>query len=160
MSEPLSFLLKLVNFAVMLGILAKFAARPLKDFLEKRRTSVKEALDEAGRLLDEAEHLKSLYEARLAGLDEEMEAFRTAAIAEAEKEQAAIVAEARALAARIREQAKLAYDQEMKDAMVAVKARTTARTLEAAEAAIRRHFTEADHRAMVDEFIARLKEQP
>ncbi len=69
LTEPWSFLVKLLNFAVMLGILLKFAAKPVKDFLQNRRNSVKEKVDEADRLLKEAESLKSTYEAKLAGLD-------------------------------------------------------------------------------------------
>ena len=157
LTEPWSFLVKLLNFAVMLGILLKFAAKPFKDFLQSRRNSVKEKVDEAGRLLKEAESLKSTYEAKLADLDQEMEAFRKAIIEEAEQEKSKIVAEALALADRIRQQAQLAYDQEMKDAMTAVQAQIARRTLQAAEAAVRQIFKEEDHNKMVDEFIKKVR---
>lgn len=157
--EPWSFLVKLFNFAVMLGILVKFAAKPFKDFLRNRANTVKEKVDEADRLLKEAETLKSTYEAKLTGLDQEMEAFRRAAIAEAEQEKSKIVAEALALADRIRQQAQLAYDQEMKDAMSAVQAQIARRTLQAAEAAVKQIFKEEDHDKMVDEFIEKLRGQ-
>ena len=159
LTEPWSFLVKLLNFAVMLGILLKFAAKPFKDFLQSRRNSVKEKVDEAGRLLKEAESLKSTYEAKLADLDQEMETFRKAVIEEAEQEKAKIVAEALALADRIRQQAQLAYDQEMKDAMSAVQAQIARRTLQAAEAAVKQIFKEEDHNKMVDEFIEKLRGQ-
>ena len=157
--EPWAFLVKLLNFAIMLGILVKFAAKPFKDFLQNRQNSVKEKVDEADRLLKEAESLKSNYESKLAGLDSEMEAFRKAAIEEAEKEKSRIVAEALALAERIRQQAQLAYDQEMKDAMSAVQAQIARRTLQAAETAVRQIFKEEDHNKMVDEFIESLRGQ-
>jgi F-type H+-transporting ATPase subunit b len=159
LTEPWSFLLKLINFAVMLGILLKFAAKPLKDFLQNRRNSVKEKVDEADRLLKEAESLKSTYQAKLAGLDQEMEMFRRVAIEEAEQEKSKIVAEALAFADRIRQQAQLAYDQEMKDSMTAVQAQIARRTLQAAEAAVRQLFKEEDHIKMVDEFIEKLRGQ-
>jgi F-type H+-transporting ATPase subunit b len=159
LTEPWSFLVKLLNFAVMLGILLKFAAKPFKDFLQSRRNSVKEKVDEAGRLLKEAESLKSTYEAKLADLDQEMETFRKAVIGEAEQEKAKIVAEALALADRIRQQAQLAYDQEMKDSMTVVQAQIARRTLQAAEAAVKQIFKEEDHNKMVDEFIEKLRGQ-
>ena len=159
MTEPWSFLLKLINFAVMLGVLLKFAAKPFKDFLQSRHNTVKEKVDEAERLLREAQSLKSTYQTKLARVDEEMEAFRRAALEEAEREKSKIVAEARALADRIRQQAQLAYDQEMKEAMTAVQARIARRTLDAAEAAVRRIFKEEDHNKMVDEFIEQLQGQ-
>ena len=159
LTEPWSFLVKLLNFAVMLGILLKYGAKPFKDFLQNRRNSVKEKVDEADRLLKEAETFKSTYEAKLAGLDQEMEAFRGAAMHEAEQEKSKIVAEALALADRIRQQAQLAYDQEMKDAMTAVQAQIARRTLQAAEAAVKQIFKEEDHNKMVDEFIEKLRGQ-
>ncbi len=159
LQEPWAFLVKLLNFAVMVGILLKFAAKPFKNFLQSRRMSVKEKIDEADRLLREAGSLKSAYEAKLAGLESEIEAFRKAAAEEAEKEKSRIVAEAQALAERIRQQAQLAYDQEMKDAMTAVQGEIARRTLKAAEAAVRKIFKEEDHNQMVDEFIEGLREQ-
>ena len=157
--EPWAFLVKLLNFAVVVGILLKFAAKPAKNFLQNRRNSVKEKVDEADRLFKEAENLKSTYESKLAGLDSEMEALRKAAIEEAEKEKSRIVAEALALAERIRQQAQLAYDQEMKDAMTAVQAQIARRTLQAAEASVRQIFMEEDHNKMVDEFVEKLRGQ-
>ncbi len=159
MTEPWSFLLKVVNFGVMLGLLIKFAARPFKNFLQNRHDTVKEKVDEAERLLKEAEALRSTYQSKLAKLDEETETFRRAAIQEAEQEKSKIIAEARALADRIRQQAQLAYDQEMNDAMAAVQAQIARQTLEAAEAAVRQVFKEEDHNRMVDEFVQRLREQ-
>ena len=159
LTEPWAFLVKLLNFAVVVGILLKFAGKPVKNFLQNRHNSVKEKVDEADRLLKEAENLRSTYEAKLAGLDSEMEAFRRAAVEEAEKEKSRIVAEAHALADRIRQQAQLAYDQEMKDAMTAVQAQIARRTLQAAEAAVKQIFKEEDHNKMVDEFIERLRGQ-
>ena len=157
LTEPWSFLLKLINFAVMLGILLKFATKPLKDFLQKRRNSVKDKVDEADRLLKEAENLKSTYQAKLSQLDQEMEAFRTKAAEEAEQEKSRIVADALAFADRIRQQAQLAYDQEMKEAMTAVQAQVARRTLDAAERRVRQLFKEEDHDKMVNEFIQRLR---
>jgi F-type H+-transporting ATPase subunit b len=159
LAEPWAFLVKLLNFAVVLGILIKFAGKPVKNFLQNRHNSVKEKVDEADRLLKEAENLRSTYEAKLAGLGSEMEAFRRTAVEEAEKEKSRIVAEALALAERIRQQAQLAYDQEMKDAMTAVQAQVARRTLQAAEAAVKQIFKEEDHSKMVDEFIERLRGQ-
>ncbi|HVN23040.1 MAG TPA: ATP synthase F0 subunit B [Syntrophorhabdales bacterium] len=157
--EPWSFIVKLFNFAVMVAILVKFAGKPLKNALQSRRNAVKEKVDEADRLLKEAEALKKGYESKLGDLDSEIEAFRKKAMQEAEQEKTKIVGEAQALAERIRQQARLAYDQEMKDAMLAVQAQIARRTLQNAEAAVRQAFKKDDHDKMVDEFIANLQGQ-
>ncbi len=155
--EPWSFLVKLFNFAVMVGILVKFAGKPLKNALRARRNAVNDKVDEADRLYKEAESLKNNYEAKLNALDSEIEAFRTKALQEIEQEKAKILAEARALAERIRQQAQLAYEQEMKDAFAAVQADIARRTLQNAEAAVKQAFKKEDHDKMVDEFIASLQ---
>ena len=157
--EPWSFIVKLFNFAVMVAILVKFAGKPLKNALQSRRNAVKEKVDEADRLLKEAEALKKSYESKLGDLDSEIGAFRKKAMQEAEQEKTKIVGEAQALAERIRQQARLAYDQEMKDAMLAVQAQIARRTLQNAEAAVRQAFKKDDHDKMVDEFIANLQGQ-
>jgi F-type H+-transporting ATPase subunit b len=155
--SPWSLLFKFINFAVMLGILLKFAAKPFKDFLRNRQAAIKEKVDEADRLLKEAESLKGTYQEKLAQLDREIETFRKWALEEAEKEKAKILAEAHAMAGRIREQAQLAYDQELEDAMATVRAEIARRTLVTAEQTIRQIFKEDDHNKMVDEFIEKLR---
>lgn len=155
--SPWSLLFKFINFAVMLGILIKFAAKPLKDALRSRQAAVKEKVDEADRLIREAEELKGTYQEKLTQLDKEIESFRSRAMEEAEKEKARILAEARALAGRIREQAQLAYEQELKDAMSSVRAEIARRTLVTAEQTIKQVFKEEDHNKMVDEFIEKLR---
>jgi F-type H+-transporting ATPase subunit b len=155
--SPWSLLFKFINFAVMLGILLKFAAKPFKDFLRNRQAAIKEKVDEADRLLKEAESLKGTYEEKLVKLDREIETFRKWALEEAEKEKAKILVEAHAMAGRIREQAQLAYDQELEDAMATVRAEIARRTLVTAEQTIRQIFKEEDHDKMVDEFIEKLR---
>jgi len=155
--SPWSLLFKFINFAVMLGILVKFAAKPFKDFLRNRQAAIKEKVDEADRMLKEAGSLKGTYQEKLAQLDREIETFRTWAREEAEKEKAKILAEAHAMAGRIREQAQLAYDQELEDAMATVRAEIARRTMGAAEQTIRQIFKEEDHNKMVDEFIEKLR---
>ncbi len=157
LAEPWSFLVKVLNFAIMVGILVKYAGKPLKNALQSRRNAVKERVDDADRLFKEAEGLKKSYESKLSELDREIETFRRTAIQEAEQEKTRILAEAHALAERIRQQAQLAYDQEMKDAMSAVQAEVARRTLQGAEAAVKQIFKKEDHDKLVDEFIDNLQ---
>jgi F-type H+-transporting ATPase subunit b len=131
--------------------------KPFKGYLIKRRQSVKERIDEAERLLKEAEETKAAYEKRLSALAAEIEAFRASAMADTEKERKKIIDEAQGLASRIREQARLAYEQELKDAMAKVRSEVSQRTIEAAEAAVRRTFKKEDHDRMVEEFIQNVR---
>lgn len=153
----LSWVFKFVNFAVLVGILIKFAGKPLKDYLQNRRNTIKTKIEEASRTVQEAEALKAQYERKLSQLDDEMEVFRKAVIEEAQKEKQKIVDEATEFASRIREQARIAYEQEMKDAMSTIKEEIARLTMERAEKLIAQKLTTEDHNKMVGDFIEKLR---
>jgi F-type H+-transporting ATPase subunit b len=146
----LQLLLQFVNFAILAVVLVRFLKKPLKAYVLKRRQIVKESMDEAGRRLSEAERIKKLYEDKLAGLEKEMEAFCAGIFAAMEQD-------ARGLAARISEQARLAYEQEMKEAMEKVRSEAAMRTIAAAERKVRETFSRQDHERMVEEFIEKVR---
>jgi F0F1-type ATP synthase membrane subunit b/b' len=78
-------------------------------------------------------------------------------MAEMEKERSKILDEAQGLASRIREQARLAYEQELKEAMAKVRSEVSERTIKAAEATVREIFKKEDHDRMVEEFIRNVR---
>ena len=149
----IAFLVQVVNFAVLLLVIVKFGKKPFKEYLKNRRETVKERIEEAERLLKEAQEIKALYAGKLSKLPEEIEAFRAQALKEAETERTKILAEAKELASRIREQARLAYEQEMKETLSRVRAEVVAHTIETAEEVVRERFTKEDHDRMVEDFI-------
>jgi len=153
----IALLVQVVNFAILLAIIVKFAKKPFKEFLKKRHDTVKERLDEAERLLKEAAALKAHYVEKLSRLPEEIEAFRASALREAEGERTKILGEANELALRIKEQARLAYEQEMKEALSQVRAKIADRTIKEAEVAVRQRFTKEDHDRMVEAFIRNVR---
>ncbi len=153
----LDWVFKFVNFAVLVGILIKFAGKPLKDYLRNRHDTIKAKIDEANKTVQEAEALKAQYERKLSQLDEEVEAFKKAVIEEAEKEKQKIMNEANEFASRIREQARIAYEQELKDAMSAIKEEIARLTMERAEKLIAERLTKSDHNRMVGDFIEKLR---
>ncbi len=153
----LKLLLQFVNFAILVGVILKFATPSFKTFLKKRRQAIAERIQEAQKALDEATSAKARYEEKLSGLDAEIEAFRASMAENLERERQKVLDEARELAARIREQARLAFDQEMKEAMEKVRAEVTAQTIEAATARIRQLIKKDDHDRMVEEFIAKVR---
>jgi F-type H+-transporting ATPase subunit b len=149
----LAFLIQVVNFAILAGALFHFLKKPFKGYLAKRHDTVKERIEEAERLLKEAQQAKALYAEKLAKLPEEIEAFRAIVLKEAEAEKTKLLAEAQELASRIREQARLAYEQELKEALSQVRAEVASHTINAAEEVVRGRFTKEDHDRMVEDFI-------
>jgi F-type H+-transporting ATPase subunit b len=146
-----------INFGILLWLLLKFGGPPLKQFVKGRHDEVKDRVETAEGLIAESEQLKASYEQKLAGLDTEIEAFRQAAVAEIDKEKSRIIGEAQAMAIRIEEQARLAYEQEMKEALLKVRAEITRQTLEQAERRVKEQFKQEDHEKLVHEFIEKLR---
>ena len=152
-----SWVFKFVNFIVLAGILVKFAGKPLKEYLENRHRTIKNKLEEAERMLREAEALRVEYEKKIAKLDEEVAAFKETVVAQAEKEKKKILDEAAYLASKIKEQAKLTYEQEAKEAIDKIKEEIARQTIEKAEKIVMEKLTKDDHNRMVGEFIEKLR---
>jgi F-type H+-transporting ATPase subunit b len=153
----LKLLFQFINFAVLLGVLIKFAGKPLKDYFKKRHDLVKEKIDEAERREKEALEAKLRYEKKLSGLEGEIEKFRASIMESMEKEKKKVLDEARDLAGRIRAQARLAYEQEMKEALEKVRADVAERTIQEATGRVRDMFKKEDHDLMVEEFIQKVR---
>ncbi len=153
----LSWVFKFVNFGVLVFILIKFAGKPLKEYLASRHNKAKEKVDEANRLYAEAESLKKEYETRLGRLDDEITAFKKQVAEETMNEKEKLLEEAKAFAARIQEQARLNYEQELKEVKDKIREEIARLAIERAEKLVMEKFTKNDSDKMVDEFIEKLR---
>lgn len=153
----LSWVFKLVNFGILVAVLVKFAGKPLKNYVISRHKAVKDRVDEAARKLEEAETLRKEYEEKLEGLDAEIAEFRKTMIEQAEREKTRILKEAEALAARIKQQAVLTYEQESRESLTRIRSEIARLTVERAEAIVRERMTKEDHNLMVEDFIEKLR---
>lgn len=156
--EPLwQVALKFLNFAVLVAIIVKFAGKPLKTYLASRHNSIKEKIEETNRLLAEAETVKRTCEEKLAKLDEEIVSFKKTIMAEVENEKAKILAEASQFASKMKEQARLTYEQELKEVKNKIKEEIAHLTIEGAEKLIAEKISKSDHEKMIEDFIVKLR---
>jgi F-type H+-transporting ATPase subunit b len=153
----LSWAFKIFNFAVLVAILIKFAGKPLKNYLLSRSTRVSEKLDEADRLFKEAEALKQEYQSRLSKLDNEIDAFKKSILEDTEREKKKIIDEATGFAKKIKEQANITYQQEIRAMTNKIKEEIAKLTMDRAEKLIIEKYNPKDHELMVDEFIEKLR---
>jgi F-type H+-transporting ATPase subunit b len=152
----LSWVFKFVNFAVLVGVLIKFGAKPLKDYFINKHTIVKEKIEEADRMFKEAQELKATYESKLGNLDKEIEEFKKTILEEAENEKKKIMGEAMALVSKLKEQAALTSAQEAKEVSGKIKEEIVRLTMEQAEKLVKERLTKEDHNRMVEEFIEKM----
>jgi len=152
----LSWVFKFVNFAVLLGVLIKYGGKPLKDYFINKHKAVKDKIEEAERMLKEAQELKATYESKLGNLDKEIEAFKKTILEDAENEKKKIMAEAMGLVSKLKEQAAFTYAQEAKEVSGKIKEEVVRLTMEQAEKLVKERLTKEDHNKMVEEFIEKM----
>jgi F-type H+-transporting ATPase subunit b len=162
-------LIKVFNFVVLVaiiyylvkkGVLARLLgmeALHLGPYLKKRQEAIKTALAEADKAKQEGERKYQEYEARLANLDLEIKQLRQTLIEEGEREKERIIAEARQIGEKIKEQAALTAQQELKMAKRRVQDETASMTIELAEELLKKHLTPKDHERLVDDYIEHMK---
>jgi len=153
----LDWAFKIFNFAVLVAILVKFAGKPLMNFLRSRSAGVQAKLDETDRLYKEAEALRNEYQARLSKLDGEIEDFKKTVQEDTDKEKKKILTEATEFANRIREQANITYQQELREMTAKSKEEIAKLTMARAEKLIIEKYNAKDHEQIVDEFIEKLR---
>ena len=110
-----------VNIFILFFAMSYLLFNPARDFLEKRRAKIANDLQTAKSSREDAVALKADYEAKLKNIDKEAEAILEDARKKAKKQEAEIVAEAKAEAARIIERANREIDLERKKALDDVK---------------------------------------
>lgn len=135
--EPGLIFWTVVTFAVLLGILWKFAWNPILGALEAREQAIQRTIDDAERLQAQAEAVLEEHKARLA---------------EARAEGNRILDEARQAGERMKSEI-------MEKALQTVRFRAADMALEAAGKVLERSLTDADHRRLAEEAIAEIAER-
>jgi F-type H+-transporting ATPase subunit b len=153
----LSWVFKFVNFAILIGILIKFAGKPLKDYFYNRHKGIKDKLEQAEKMLQEAENLRKEYMEKLAGFDREIDAYKKVIYEKMANDARKMSIETMELVFRIRNQATLTYEQEVKETQYKIKEEIAKLTVERAERLIVERLNKNDHDSIVEEFIDKLR---
>lgn len=153
----LSWVFKFVNFAILIGILIKFAGKPLKDYFYNRHKGIKDKLEQAEKMLQEAENLRKEYMEKLAGFDREIDAYKKVIYEKMANDARKMSIETMELAFRIKNQATLTYEQEVKETQHKIKEEIAKLTVERAERLIVERLNKNDHDSIVEEFIDKLR---
>jgi F-type H+-transporting ATPase subunit b len=148
----------IVVFVILLLVLGKFAWGPILEGLHRRETNIRSALDEAQQARQEAEGLHAQFQEKLAKAGEEIRGMMDAARRSADQLKDEMVAKARGEIQtereRLHREIGTARDQALQDLWN--QAANLATVISAK--AIRRNLSEAEHRGLVDEALAELKQ--
>lgn len=153
--EPMSapFVLMLLNFGILLVILAKLGGPAAKKMAETRSDEIKGALDEAAKLRKQASTKLDEYNSKLAASEAEMDALLKGMRADAEADKARILANAEKQAAATKRDAELRIAAEIERARAELAREVALAAAAAAEKLLREKINAADQGSLVDGFI-------
>lgn len=158
-AEPGLIFWTIVTFALLLGILWKFAWNPILGALEARERAIQKTIDDAERLQSEAEALLEEHEQKLAEARQEGNRILDEARQAGERMKQDILENARKESERVMERAERQLELETEQAIQTIRSRAADLALEAAEKILERSLTDADHRRLADEAVAELVEK-
>jgi F-type H+-transporting ATPase subunit b len=149
-----------LNLAILAALLVYFARKPVAAYLATRRETIAKNIAGSEKLLKEAEARLAEWNARAARLDADVQAILGSTRKSAEVEKAAILADAEATAARIRQSAGGVVERELRAARVALRKEAAELAVTLAGSLLQEHTTDADRSRLVDEFIAKIESTP
>lgn len=153
--EPMSapFVLALLNFAILLVLIAKYGAPLARKTALERHDLIKTALDDAAKLRAQAEAKLAEYEKRIKNVDTEIAALVDGIRADADADKARILAQAEAQAQQMKRDAETRIAAEILLARATLTREITVAATKATAALVEQKLTPTDQDKLVAQFI-------
>ncbi len=148
---------RLLNFAILVGVLVYFLRAPIAGYLARRSTEIRSDLVNAAETRRAAEAELAAIEQKLKALPGEIEALKARGSAEIAAEEARIRQAADAERARLLEQARREIDLQLRAAERDLVKRAAELTVTLASDRIRRTITDEDQKRLVDQYLAQMQ---
>lgn len=149
--------MRVLNFAVLVGLLVYFARKPIASGIRNSIESVRTLLREAEESRQATEAKMKEAEDKLAGVDKEVADLLAAAAKESEAEKERILSEAAQALEKLKAEAALAIDQELKKAQNILKREAADAAVALAEEIISKNVKPEDHAKFVSEYLEKLE---
>lgn len=149
-----SFVWYILNFIVLLAVLVKFGGKPIQTFLVQRKEAALAELRAAERLRDDARAKLAALEERLSRIEIEIQSILDGTLKLAESERDRIIRGAEETAERIRAQAGMMLEQEVRRARQDLAREVTDSATREATALLAGSVSDADQDRLVREFAA------
>jgi F0F1-type ATP synthase membrane subunit b/b' len=149
--------IKILDVAIIAFFGFKYLSKPIAQAMANRSEAVRRALEEATAGRREAEARLAEFQAKAAGLDREIEALRSQAAADMERERAILIEEGRAAAERVGQHARETIRQEVAKARAELHREAAILAVDIATATVKARITDADQQRILDEYAASLE---
>ena len=153
------FVWRVVDFGALLALVVWALKKAnVKGTLAARQDAIGKALRDAAEAKEAAEKKFAEYSAKLAAANQEIDEIYAAIRNEGEAEKARIIAEARVMAEKIREQATQAADQEVLKARTELRVEAARLAVGLAEKTIKEKIVKNDQDRLVGEYLTKVVE--
>ena len=142
-----------LNLLIIYLFLRKFLFAPVKNMIDSRQKEIDDMYESAEKSKTDAESFRKEYEERLEKADSESEEILKKAHRKAQLREEEILKEAAAQAELIRKRGEEAVALERAHALNEIKNEVSDMAISIAAAVIERDIKDADHNALIDEFI-------
>ncbi|MCX7913165.1 MAG: F0F1 ATP synthase subunit B [Thermodesulfovibrionales bacterium] len=150
---PMAWVWRILNFAILVFLLVKFAGKPLKNFLKQRSEMIEKSIKDAQEAKEIAKKALEEVEQRLKLKDKEVAEILEVAKTSGEEEQKRLIEDAERLKTKILEQAKANIEHEVKMAKEAIKAEAVEEAIKLSEEKIKNRLTREDHDKILQDSI-------
>lgn len=151
------FAFSVTNFLIFAYLIRRFAGPPIRDFLAKRRSEVRNAIEAADRAKAEADRVKAEFEARAAKLGETKAELIAEVKAIAEAEHDRVIAAANEAADRMRRDAELTAESDLARARRELRREAAVLASELAAKMIEEKLNDAERERLLRDFISRVQ---
>ena len=153
----MSWVWKILNFAVLVFILIRFLGKPMREYFKKRTEIIEQSLKEAREAKELAEKALKEVQEKLALKDQEIERIVNSARQTGESEKETLIRQGEEMSEKIKEQAKLNIEMELKNAKAALRAEAADLAIKLAEKRLKEELTEEDKLKLLEDSIKRLE---
>ncbi len=144
---------RILNFAVLVFILVKFGAKPIAEGLSGRQKKIKDDIEDLESRRDEAEKTYKNFQAKLAGMEKEIDTIVDKAVAQAEIEKTKILEKAEQSAEDLKRQAEMTINNEIMVARRTLKNDIAEQAAAMAEELIRKNLTADDQVKIIEDYL-------
>ena len=157
--DPGLYIWTIVIFLVLLGLLAKFAWRPLLDALDRRQESIRRSLDDAAKAKQELERLQTESQRILAEARREAESIVARTRDDANRLRDEMRQKAQAEAANIVKNAQKQIELETNRALQQIRHEAVDLSVAIAAKLLQRNVSKQDNERLIEETFRQLEAQ-
>lgn len=151
-----AWIVSIINLLIFLGIIYKFAGGSISEFFKNRRATLVHDLDEARKLREEAEARLEEYTARLDSLEDERKQLLDEYHKQGEREKNRIIEEAKTQVEKMRADAEITIEQEVKKAIADLERQVVNLAVGMTEKMAQDKLDRGSQKALVDNYVSDL----